>query len=793
MLRVYSSIAHGHDLRLVVVAGLICLLASWTALGAFQQARQRPRWLVWIGLASLVSGIGIWATHFIAMLAFRPGVDIGYEVWTTVLSVVAAVLISGVGWTVALSRHAAAPAAAGAIIGVGVATMHYTGMAAVSLAGHIHWDKPFVLASVALGLMLASGALIVHCRTRQSRSWAAGVVLTLAICTLHFTAMAAAVIHPDQQVAVPAELVNNSTLALAVKSAALLVVGISFGLILADRGIARAQLKAELAEEVLRSAVERERLSAEVQRQADISNAALNNMVQGLSMFDAQGRLVTHNRRYAEIYSLPDDLLVPGTSMKALLDHLVSTGDSPRDALERAASDPNFERSTTEIQLLSGRIINIQRRPLPQGGWVATHEDVTEIREATRQIAFLAAHDALTGLPNRVAFAERLAAAAASSAVHDGFAVHTIDLDRFKEVNDTLGHPIGDEILKQVAARIRSATCATDFVTRLGGDEFAVLQLGVSRQSDASALARRIVEKLAQPFRFDGHTIAMGASVGIARAPEHATDGDELLKLSDLALYRAKSDSRGTFRFFEPGMDARLRGRRKLEMDLIEAIQDQQLEVYYQPRLDVEKGSIGCFEALVRWNHPTAGMVQPADFIPLAEETGLIIPMGEWVLRQACRDAASWQPGVRVAVNLSPAQFKRGDLIAMTASALAAAGLSPARLELEVTESVLLNDEEWVRRVLRRLTQMGVSISMDDFGTGYSSLSYLRSFPFSKIKIDRSFVADLVESPDCLAIVHATIDLAQKLGMTTTAQGVETREQMETLAAHGCTESRAST
>jgi predicted signal transduction protein with EAL and GGDEF domain len=310
----------------------------------------------------------------------------------------------------------------------------------------------------------------------------------------------------------------------------------------------------------------------------------------------------------------------------------------------------------------------------------------------------------------------------------------------------------------------------------------------ISHPNDAAALAARTNDILGEPVEFDGHTVAIGASTGISLAPDDGVDADELLKMSDLALYRAKSDRRGGFRFFEQNMDSCLRERRELERDLRIAIQEGQFEVHYQPILDLADQRIDCFEALIRWRHPTRGTVQPLDFIAVAEECGLIIPIGEWVLRQACRDAAAWPSGIGVAVNLSAAQFKRGDLVSMTVSALASAGLDASRLELEITESVLIHDEKWVRSTLDRLTALGVRIAMDDFGTGYSSLSYLRSFPFSKIKIDRSFVGDIAGTTDCRAIVQATIQLSEKLGMKTTAEGVETEEQMDILTAEGCTQ-----
>ena len=805
MLRVYFVIVHQHDLRMVALAALICLLATFTSLAAFERARDRRAGRpLWIAFAAIVAGVGIWTTHFVAMLAFIPGMAIGYDFPVTVLSIVTAVGISGLGWTVGLSNRAAAPALAGAIIGIGASAMHFIGMSAMRMAGHMTWDAGLVVTSIGLGIVLSSLALVVQRRHAGHTSWRAAALLLLAICGMHFTGMASANIRADAAMAMAPALVNGSAMTVAVTAAVAIILSVSFALILIDRTAARTQLveareRATLADQVLQlahdvmeSASESERLAEEVKRQADISSAALDHMAQGLSMFDRNDRLVTSNRRYSEIYGVPAELLTEQTRYVEIIDYLTSNETIPGtteqfvNQTRNAATRP----SSTEIPLRNGRIINVQRRPLPQGGWVATHEDVTEIREAGQRIAYLAAHDVLTGLPNRATFKNALQEAASNLEMRGGFAVHTIDLDRFKELNDTLGHPIGDEILKQVADRLRRVAGGRGFITRMGGDEFAVLQLGVQHPDEAAVLASAIIESLNQSYRFDGHTMAIGASVGISLAPDHGRRADELLKRSDVALYRAKSDSRGTFCFFEPGMDSRLQDRRELEMDLQLAVRHGQFDVYFQPLLDLNSCKIGSFEALVRWNHPTRGMILPADFIPIAEESGLIIPIGEWVLRQACRDAVGWPSGVNVAVNLSPAQFKRGDLVAMVRSALGAAGLDASRLELEVTESVLLHDEEWVRSILQQLTDMGIAIAMDDFGTGYSSLSYLRTFPFAKIKIDRSFVADVVGGADSLAIVQATIHLSQKLGLKTTAEGVETLEQMEMLAAEGCSEAQ---
>jgi len=795
LLRVYACIAQEHDLRLVVVAGVICLLSSCIAFAAFDQARRdSARRLLWTVLAAVVAGLGIWSTHFIAMLAYQPDLPVGYDFAMTVLSVGAAILVTGLGWAVALSVRRGMALLGGAIVGAGVGTMHYIGMVAVEIAGFIVWDRPLVIVSIVLGVALAAAAMWAHRSGSRAHARLAPILLTLGICALHFTAMAAASIYPSNAVEVPPSSVDSETLAVVITAGILVIFCVGFGVILHERGLARARVaeaeqRTALADEILRGAAEREALTAELERAAVISTAALESMAQGLSMHDADDGLMTYNRQYADLYGLPDDLLAPGTPLAEIIAYLIATGVIPNDKprYEDDIHEGAVRGRHTETRLSDGRIIEVCMRPTPTGGWVATHEDVTEARRAAERLAYLAEHDTLTGLPNRTAFARHLSEAVEAGGAEPGFAVLTIDLDRFKETNDTLGHPFGDLLLTETAERLRAAIGGEHVITRLGGDEFAVLQHGVSEPDAAGELAQRILDTLDRPFQFEGHTVVIGASIGISLAPRDGSSGEELLKFSDVALYRAKEESRGTFRYFEPGMDLRVQERRALEADLRIGIQEGQFEVYYQPLLDLATGAISCFEALVRWNHPTRGLLPPADFIPIAEESNLIIPIGEWVLRQACRDAVTWPGGIKVAVNLSPAQFKRGDLIAVTISALTTAGLDPERLELEITESVLLHDEAWVRSLLERLAGLGVRIAMDDFGTGYSSLSYLRSFPFTKIKIDRSFVEGVAGQSDALAIVQATIQLSRKLGMETTAEGVETAEQLDILTAEGCT------
>ena len=415
-------------------------------------------------------------------------------------------------------------------------------------------------------------------------------------------------------------------------------------------------------------------------------------------------------------------------------------------------------------------------------------EQTKERTRAEAQITHMAKHDALTGLPNRVLFHQEMERALTRVNRDDPFAVFCLDLDRFKSVNDTLGHPVGDALLIEVARRLKSCIREGDMVARLGGDEFAILQRDNRGLTDAPDLAERVILELSVPCHVPGHTILIGSSVGIAFAPNDADDAVNLLKAADMALYRAKSDGGGNFRLFEPEMDEKMQGRRLLEIDLSRALVNHEFEVYYQPIVNLDGYDVTGFEALLRWNHPTHGLVSPADFIPIAEETGAIAPIGAWVLRTACADAVRWPEGIRVAVNLSPTQFKSKTLVADIVSALAASNLPAQRLEVEITETVMLQDTATTLETLNQIRDLGVRIAMDDFGTGYSSLSYLRRFPFNKIKIDQCFIRDMSEEHESMAVLRAITGLGTSLGMTTTAEGVETLDQLSRLRVEGCTE-----
>lgn len=522
-------------------------------------------------------------------------------------------------------------------------------------------------------------------------------------------------------------------------------------------------------------------------------DAALTNMSQGLCMFDGDGKLVIFNQRFAEIYGLAVEKIMPGMTAAQLM--ALAFGDGkPSDvdpegtlALRRNIISEGKAGSLIE-RLTDGRSISISYRPMPAGGFVDTFEDITKRLRAEERIRRLAHYDTLTDLPNRATFYERMESMLSHLRRSESIAVLSLDLDRFKSVNDTLGHPVGDLLLKAAADRMKSCVRSEDIVARLGGDEFAILQVPSESPPDVNALATRLINVVGAPYDLDGHQVIVGASVGIAVAPNDSDVPDVLMKNADLALYRAKADGGGVYRFFEAGMDARMQARHALELDLRKAIKNGEFELYYQPITNVKTGQIASCEALIRWHHPERGMISPLDFIPIAEETGLIVQVGEWVLRQACAEAVRWPKHITIAVNLSPAQFKSRNLVPMVVSALATSGLPAARLELEITELVLLQDNEGAFAVLHQLRDLGIKIAMDDFGTGYSSLGYLRSFPFDKIKIDQSFIRDLPTKQDSVAIIRAVVGLSSSLGITTTAEGVETKEQLASVTAEGCNE-----
>nr|WP_256476171.1 EAL domain-containing protein [Siccirubricoccus soli] len=520
-------------------------------------------------------------------------------------------------------------------------------------------------------------------------------------------------------------------------------------------------------------------------------------MPQGLAMFDAEHRVIVCNSRLEEMFHLPRGTATPGVHAADILRRAGTAGGFGARATEAVWAEHRMLAAGAKAATFvreddQGRSLWVSHRPLADGGWVATYEDVTESRRAEARIRHLANHDALTDLPNRRHFGELLQQALRDHG--DGgtaMALLLMDLDNFKNVNDTLGHQAGDLLLRSAAARIKAHLHDGGIVARLGGDEFAILAVGGAAVTErVEALAKRITEALAMPFSLGGYKASVAASIGIAWANGAGLSAEAMMKHADVALYRAKAEGRGTYRIFEQSMAAELQTKMELEADLRHALDRHELEVHYQPVYSIVENRLAGFEALLRWRHPVRGLVQPADFIPLAEETGLILQFGEWVLRQACREAANFPQDVKVAVNVSAVQFASNDLLQVIGSALRESGLAPRRLELEVTESVLLQDNDAVVAAFDRLRALGVGISLDDFGTKYSSLSYLRNFPLDKIKIDQSFVRDMVTREDCRAIVRSIARLATSLGMVATAEGVESAAQLELVREAGCAEAQ---
>ncbi len=517
--------------------------------------------------------------------------------------------------------------------------------------------------------------------------------------------------------------------------------------------------------------------------------AAIANMPHGLSMCDAELRLIVSNQRYATMYGLSPEQTKPGTWLGNIFKARV-TGASPEAAKKYVNSlltvARNRQAAQTVTHLPDGRIVSISHQPMADGGAVAIHQDITAQKQAELQIWNLAHYDGLTGLANRLVFLDELKRISQRCLERgERFAVILLDIDRFKEINDSLGHPIGDALLKMMARRLQSTVGGDILIARLDGDEFAILQ-PINDEAAAIAQSIRFLGVIEEPFNVEGHQLFVEASIGIALAPEHDLEPDHLMQKADLALYRAKAEGRKGYRVFETRMAEAASSRHTLLVDLRNSIEREEFEIHYQPILDTHTLAVTGMEALVRWRHPKRGMIPPDQFIGLAEDTGLIKPLGDWILRRACYEAASWPEKATVAVNLSPVQFRKNSLVDSVTRALAESGLPPARLELEVTESVLLEHDKENLNTLRQLQHLGIGIVLDDFGTGYSSLSYLRQFPFNKVKIDRTFVADLGRRADCMAIVSAITGLTRHLDITTTAEGVETDEHLTLLRAAGC-------
>jgi diguanylate cyclase (GGDEF)-like protein/PAS domain S-box-containing protein len=757
---VLHCIRHEHDPALMWLSGLVCLIGVYASFAIANHALRvssalRLQW----GLVGVLSaGCTAWATHFVVMLAYEPGVPVVFDLWLTVLSLIAAFVGIGAGIAVAIAktRWPFKHFTAGLIIGFGVTALHYIGQYAYQIPGRISWDWGLISLSIVLSLPIFGAALWLVASPRKSVRKLGAPVLVLGIAVLHFCGMAATTLHFDRNARLP-------TNALSPEAVAPVVASVTFALVV----LAIMGWWFDFA------ATRRRRQDR--QRLGELADVAL----EGLLIYEGE-KLVTANSSMEMLSGYDKDQLREAT-ISSLFPG-IDTGILP-------------EREEREAQLVGrdGRIVPVRvlRRELAlatKKQTVIAVRDQSERLRTEQRIRTLAYEDPLTELPNRTRFFDLLAAHASSHrSVDHRFAVLMLDLDRFKPINDAFGHAAGDQILRLVAKRGRALTRGEDIVARLGGDEFAILQLSANDANDARTLAKRIIKSLEEePFLLEEQAVYLGTSVGIAMVPHDDDDPAGLLDKADLALYAAKSDGRGSHRCYDASLDVETLKRRELELGLRRAIDSDSLDVAYQPLIDAKTCAIVSAEALVRWNHSELGLVPPLEFVVLAEETDLILKLGDWVLRRACKDAAQWPSPVNVAVNLSPAQFRDNAMVEKVAAALEASGLPASRLELEITEGVLLNDHRRTLDILGKLRAMGVSISMDDFGTGYSSLSYLRKFPFDKLKIDQAFVSQIPHDTDSIAIVRAIVTMSKVLGLRTVAEGVETQAQFEFCVAEGC-------
>lgn len=767
MLNVVGCITQEHDLGLVLLAAVICAIACFTTLTLLARAQSATRGAsrLWLVAAASLFGCGVWSLHFVAMLAFMPHLSIAYDIVTTIASVVIAstgALLAFVAWQRPRSRPLGI-LAGGTLLGLSVAGMHYTGVAAMRLSGSLDLDRAGIVASILVSTGFAvlalgrSGRLALKARHIEVSGW-----LALAICSLHFTAMSALTVTPGRAGSTDGAVLSSTSLAFAVGA-------VSLGVLLLSL-VATA-----LDQHLWQQALETGRL----RRMASVAKEGI--------LIHRDGRILEANDALCSLLGERSDTVI-GRHVSDFI-----SPDSAAAAAERVRSTAD-DLPSIEIELrhkdgrsvpveVSSRIIDHDGKPAR----VAAISDLSDRRRAEERIRHLAHHDALTDLPNRFLLQERLAHALdAAARTNTSVAVLNLDLDHFKPVNDLLGHAGGDMLLVQVSRRLLGNLRAMDTLARIGGDEFVIVLPMMDQPQGAAALAERLVENLARPFDLADRQVEIGVSVGIALYPDDGATQEALLLNADTAMYRAKHNERGSFCFFEATMDEQMHECRMLEQDLRQAVERGEMELHYQPLVNARSGEVDGFEALLRWHHPQRGMIAPMSFIPLAEKTGLITRIGQWVLETACNEAAGWAEPRWIAVNLSPVQFRQAGLPQMVADTLARAGLAPGRLEIEVTESVLIDDTVRAVGVLSALRAQGVRISLDDFGTGYSSLSYLRSFKFDKLKIDQSFVQSLGKDEEATTIVRAVIGLGHSLALYIVAEGVETQTQLDTLRALGC-------
>ncbi len=760
MSTVVTTLLFHHDLRLVLLAALVCALSAFAGVTLLNHARRTdgPMQLAWVAIAAVSVGFGIWATHFVAMLSFNAGMPLGYNLPLTLVSMLAAMsIVGGAFWYATLAHRRSDALLAGAVTGLGIALMHYIGMASLRVGGEVNWDPVLIAASVFLGMSLGAAALYVGTQS-NARGWrlAGAGLLTLAIVSMHFTGMGAADLSNCFAVVDAADQ-TPVWLSIVVALVSILILLFAFGGIALD----------------LR---DRRRAETETERMRGLADAA----VEGL-LVCKDGNIVTANASFVQLVGVHEG----GVSVRHLADFI-------GPAMVTALSERPNSAVETELTTAGGQTLPIEviLREVDFGG--APHQaiairDLSARKQAESDIRFLAHHDVLTGLPNRASFSRTLEAEIAHARRHEQtFAVLGLDLDRFKEVNDLFGHPAGDLLLQRVGKALTAAVDGRGMAARLGGDEFAILLTDIGSPNRAGEVAEQIFEAFANANGSDISGPVISASVGIALYPDDGIDAEQLISHADTALYRAKQDGRGVYRFYESAMGAAVRDRRMLEHDLRHAVARKQLRLVYQPQVDIQTGEVTGFEALVRWTHPERGEVSPGEFVPIAEESGLILQIGEWVMRTACAEAATWPGHLTVAVNVSAVQIHTATFAHALHEILFETGLKPARLEVEITETALIRDMTRAVATLRQIKALGVEIAMDDFGTGYSSLANLRAFPFSKIKVDQSFIRSVDSNEQSATIVRAVLGLGNGLNVPVVAEGVERVEELDFLRKEIC-------
>lgn len=904
MYAVLSCLAYEHNLFLVVVAGALCFIANAGTVVFAARARQandRSRY-GWVIVSGGAGGFGIWATHFVAMLAYDPGQLFTFNLSLTLLSLGIAFLATfAAGLLAVLFTGKSGAVAAGLVFGTGVSCMHFTGMAAIEFGGLIVWSQPLVIAAIVTAIVMSTTAFLMILKGGLANNILAAGLLSLGIVFMHFIAMGAATLVPgfgilpeDGMLSKPLMLATIIAVSLSLIGSGLAVatitgraarsskaseanfqmlvrgvtdyaiymlspegavsswnagaerakgyradeiIGQHFARFYSDEEQARGLPEQALATARTTGLFEAEgrryrkdgswfwahvviqpvldddgvlagyaKITRDITRQrhdtdriASVTqnlDLALENMAQGICLFDREQRLVLTNRRYGQIFRFEEGALKPGMTYREIV--ALGYRTSFADASEaEARAEQHYQRNIAAInsrqeallhRLSDDRTIRIDFSYLDQGGWVSTFEDISERIRSEEKIAFMAKHDSLTQLPNRPALMEYLEAEVRNAESEGGHvAVVGIDLNKFKQINDQFGHAAGDAVLKEIAERMNSIVRPHEMFARFGGDEF----VAVKRYGDLAEVSEfldRLSDAFGQPIQIEVHRLSPGASMGVALYPHDGASPDALIANADLAMYRAKGSLSRDICFYDIEMDEAARDRTKMAEDLWTAIEQDQLRLHYQVQKSVATDEITGYEVLLRWSHPERGNVSPADFIRVAEECGAILPIGAWVLREACREAANWPNDYKVAVNLSPVQIAHADMPALVHTVLLETGLKPSRLELEITESSIISDKQRAMNALRSIKALGVSIAIDDFGTGYSSLETLRSFPFDKIKLDRSFLTEVDRSEQATAMVRAILALGQGLQIPVLAEGVETVNQLDILRREGCHE-----